>query len=205
MNVSKDDHNEAAPSHGDAADVRRIAAYLEGSEAAFGEIDSWIRAEISVRYPLLRAEIDDLSQSIHERLLIKLQAGRFQHRSSLRTYVTGIAHHTAISRIRTVYRERDLWRSQESGIRSVAPSAYQSLAEMQERELLYQVVRRSPERCRAMWRMIFVERLSYEQIGDRLSIPSGTVKSRMWHCRRKALELLERLRKTTRIRRTKAR
>ena len=200
-----DDSSAREPLLGDEADERRIHAYLEGDGAVAREIDTWIRKDIAVRYPILRPEIDDLSQSIHEKLFEKLKAGRFRRRSSLRTYVAGITHHTAISRIRGLYRERDLWRGWESRSAHVAPSAYQSLAELQERQLLHQVVQRSPETCRSLWRMVFIERLSYAEIGRRLSIPPGTVKSRMWHCRRKALALLERLRKDAGPRRRKRR
>jgi len=192
--VSENDHEPHERTNVEA-DVRRIRSYLDGDHGVFREIESWIRGDIAVRYPVLRDEIEDLCQTIHERLIEKLQAGRFGHRSSLRTYVAGITHHTAISRIRGLYRERDLPPDWESRSGRVAPSAYQSLAALEERELLHQVVQRSPETCRALWRMIFVERQSYAEIGRRLSIPPGTVKSRMWHCRRKAMALLERLRR----------
>jgi RNA polymerase sigma-70 factor (ECF subfamily) len=203
MKVNEDDHSARDPSLGDGADDRRIRAYLDGDGAAADEIESWIRKDIAVRYPILRPEMDDLCQSIHEKLFEKLKEGRFRHRSSLRSYVAGITHHTAISRIRARYRERDLWRGWESRSAHVAPSAYQSLAELQERQLLHQVVQRSSESCRSLWRMVFIERLSYAEIARRLSIPPGTVKSRMWHCRRRALALLERLRKAASPRRRK--
>ena len=196
--MSENDHEPHERTNVEA-DVRRIRAYLDGDRDVFREIESWIRGDIAVRYPVLRAEIEDLCQTIHERLIEKLQAGRFGHRSSLRTYVAGITHHTAISRIRWLYRERDLPPDWESRSGRVAPSAYQSLAALEERELLHQVVQRSSETCRALWRMIFVERQSYAEIGRRLSIPPGTVKSRMWHCRRKAMAILRRIRNLGRL------
>ena len=178
----------------DNDDARRVRSYLEGDERVFEEVHTWIRREIEVRYPVLRHESDDLCQTIHEKLLSKLRAGRFQHRSTLRSYTAGITHHTAISRIRRLYRERAVVQGWETTTHNVVDSPYRSLAALEEQQLLHQVVQRSSAACRALWHMIFIDRLSYEQIGRQLSIPPGTVKSRAWHCRRKALALLERLR-----------
>ena len=126
-----------------------------------------------------------------------MRAGRFHHRSSLRTYIAGIVHHTSINRIRKLYRERTPAAGWEDRATDDTANPYQSLVAMQEQQLLHQVVQRSPAPCRAMWRLIFIEKLTYEEIGQRLSVPPGTVKSRMWHCRRKALALLERLRRAS--------
>jgi RNA polymerase sigma-70 factor (ECF subfamily) len=68
------------------------------------------------------------------------------------------------------------------------------MAALEEHHLIQQVLLRSPPSCRNLWRMIFMERLSYEEIGRRHRVPMGTVKSRVWHCRRKALALLASLR-----------
>lgn len=192
------DRRSSGPVRPDAdpqADVRRIESYLNGEADTFAELDGWIRAEIHARHPTLRREIEDLSQAVHERLVKNLRAGKFHQRSSLRTYVTSIAHHVAIDRIRALYRERTIPSEGWTPGRGATPSPYESIAAGEERQLLYQVILRSPPGCRTLWRMIFLERLSYTEIGKRLSIPPGTVKSRMWHCRRKALALLERLRR----------
>jgi DNA-directed RNA polymerase specialized sigma24 family protein len=58
--------------------------------------------------------------------------------------------------------------------------------------LLHQAVLALPAGCRELWFLVLVEKLSYEEVGAHLAIPPGTVKSRMFHCRRKLLDLLER-------------
>ena len=193
--MNRDNEGRRDSSGTEAADARRVRSYLEGDEGVFEEVHTWARREIEVRYPVLRHESEDLCQTIHEKLLANLRAGRFQHRSTLRSYVAGITHHPAISRIRQLYRERRLAQGWETLTRTVADSPYRSLAALEERQLLHQVVQQSPAACRSLWKMIFIDRLSYEQVGRRLSIPPGTVKSRVWHCRRKALALLERLKR----------
>ena len=176
-----------------AIDGQRIESYLEGDAQAAREVDGWIRKEMEICYPALHREMDDICQAVHGKLLQNLRAGRFQHRSALKTYVGRITHHTAIDFMRRRNRERTV---DAEWILKTTPSGespYRSLVSLEEQVLLDQLLLRSPAPCRELWRMVFVERLSYAEIGRRLSIPPGTVKSRMWHCRRKALALLEQL------------
>ena len=177
------------------ADVERIASYLDGDEATVLEVDRWIRREIETRYPVLRGEVDDLCQIVHGKLLANLQADRFQRQSRLRTYVARIANYTAIDSIRGLYRDRALAVGQAHESESGWSSPYRLLESREESDLLRQALLHSSAACRELWRMVFVDRASYEEIGRRLSIPPGTVKSRMWHCRRKAQALLERFRR----------
>lgn len=174
-------------------DLSFIQSYLEGGESAFREVETWIRREIAVRYPLLSHEIEDLCQAIHLKLLENLRSGRFRGHSTLRTYVVGITHHTAIDRIRQVYRERIHLPGWDVTGGGASENPYRSLAALQDRQMLHLAVQRAPAACRELWRMVFLERLSYDEIGRRLSIPPGTVKSRMWYCRRKVLALIEQI------------
>ena len=178
------------------SDRRRIESYLAGAEETAREVDGWIRREIEICYPGLRQDLDDLRQVIHGKLLENLRAGRFQYRSTLKTYVGRITHHTAIDTLRARQRERTVTSEWLLQTAASGENPYQALAALEEDTLLDQVLLRSPASCRDLWRMVFLERLSYEEIAHRLSVPPGTVKSRVWHCRRKALALLERLRRT---------
>jgi RNA polymerase sigma factor (sigma-70 family) len=106
--------------------------------------------------------------------------------------VTRIVNYTAIDRLRELYRQRALTRTWSAEARS-AENPYGRPDESDEGRLLHQVLVELPEHCRDLWTLIFVEELPYDEIGRRLSIPPGTVKSRMWHCRRKLMVVLRRL------------
>ena len=174
------------------SDVKRVEAYLRGTPECVREIDAWIRGGIGGRYPALRHEMDDLSQAVHQRLLINLRAARFQHRSSLRGYVSGIVHHACIDRLRKRYRDVIVPLDENHPIPD-DDNPYRAIVAQDERRLAHQALSLSPSSCRELWSMIFLEKLSYEEIGTKLSIPPGTVKSRVWHCRKKAKKILERL------------
>ena len=176
-----------------AQDLSAITRYLDGDDDTFRDVDSWVRRELGARYPSLSHEIEDLCQSIHIKLLENLRSGRFHGRSTLRTYVIGITHYTAIDRIRQVYRERIHSPGWDPMGGSAGESPYKSIAELQERQVLHLAMLDAPAACKELWRLTFIEKLSYEEIGSRLSIPPGTVKSRMWYCRRKLLAVIERI------------
>jgi RNA polymerase sigma factor (sigma-70 family) len=174
-------------------DLSTIDRYLDGDESAFHDVDIWIRREIASRYSLLSNEAEDLCQSIHIKLLENLRSGRFHGRSSLRTYVIGITHYTAIDRIRQVYRERLHAPGWDPLGGSASESPYRSIADLQDRQVLHLAVLQAPEACKVLWRLTYLERLPYDEVGRRLSISAGTVKSRMWYCRRKLLAVIERI------------
>ncbi len=184
------DGGEGTPSRA-SADRRLIEAYLEGEEESFRAVDGWIRREIDARYASLWTEREDLCQTVHEKLLAGHRAGRFAFRSSFRTYVVSVAHHTCIDALRRRY----LRRTEElpDDLPARAGNPYEALGNLEEKQILHRILQLSPEICRRLWRMIFLEKLSYREIGGRLKIPAGTVKSRMFHCRARAIALYRRI------------
>jgi RNA polymerase sigma-70 factor (ECF subfamily) len=176
-------------------DHRRVEAYLQGADAAAMEVDGWVRREIEICYPVLRRDLEDVCQVVHGKVLDNLRRGRFQYRSTLKTYIGRIAHNTAIDFIRERYRDRTVSEGHFLETSSSGENPYKIMASLEKHKLIHQVLLQSPASCRDLWRMVFMERLSYDKISQRLGIPEGTVKSRVWHCRRKALALLASLRR----------
>jgi RNA polymerase sigma-70 factor (ECF subfamily) len=174
-------------------DDRRIQGYLAGDPATFDEVDSWIRSELRLHYAGLRRDHDDLLQTVHGRLLDSLRAGRFEGRSALRTYVGGIVHRTAIVWLRRRYRERLFTDSHPEELARSPDNPYRDVEVRDERRRLWQVLLSMPASCRELWKLVFVDGLTYEEVGGQLAVPSGTIKSRMWYCRRKAVTALKRL------------
>lgn len=175
------------------ADTETIETYLLGDPETVEEVGGWILAELRRHYRRLAGEHDDLCQNVHQRVLVELRAGRFEGRANLRSYVSRIAHRTAIARLRQLYRDRALTESL-SRRRQRAENPYRAIEARDKVRLAHRVVMALPEECRELWKLVFVEKLSYREVGRRLKIPPGTVKSRMWHCRRKATSALRRLR-----------
>ncbi|ANM31764.1 hypothetical protein ABI59_22680 [Acidobacteria bacterium Mor1] len=173
----------------------QIDAYLRGDADVFLEVDLWIRTQLRAQYPALLDEEEDLCQMVHQKLLVNLREGRFRGQSNLRSYVGGITNYSSIDRLRVRYRDREFQEEAEAELpQQATDNPYRDAEQKDEAKLLHRLVMAMPAACRELWRLVFVEKLSYVQVGEELTIPPGTVKSRMWHCRRKATEILRRLR-----------
>lgn len=187
-------NEETTPKSPTASDTSLARSYVAGDASTFREVDAWIRRQLEARYPTLRTEIDDVSQSVHVKLLENLHGGQFGGRSSLRTYVSAITHYTAIDRIRRDRAQRQAASDFAPEIRIAASDPYRSLVNSQEGSRLHAALHQLDAACLEMWRMVFLERLSYAAIGTKLSIAAGTVKSRMWYCRQKFTAIVDSLR-----------
>jgi RNA polymerase sigma factor (sigma-70 family) len=175
-------------------DVSRehLKEYLDGRPAAIERVDRWIREELASGFPVLRGESDDLCQTVHGKLYKALGSGAFRHESSLRTFVSRVTRYTAVDQIRRRYRD-PLW-SPRAEIHDVAwqQSPYRSVASLERGALLKQILLHTATECRRLWRLAFVERLSYDEIARTLDVAPGTVKSRMSRCRERVMALLRR-------------
>ena len=176
-------------------DCSLVAGYLAGEPQAFDEVDRWLRFELRSRWGGLRDEHEDIALTVHGKLYVNLKNGRFSGGSSLRRYVTRIAQHTTIDWLRKVYRSRDLADDlRKRTDTTVSTTPYEAIHDRDELRLMQRAFQAVPEACRALWRLLFVKRLSYEQMAQKTVVPVGTIKSRLWHCRRKAMDALRRLR-----------
>lgn len=171
-------------------EVELIDGYRAGDQAALREVEGWMRSLLATRYSMLRSEWADLYQAVHVKLLANLEAGSFAHASSFKTYVVRIAHYSAIDLLRKKHRERARPGVTETSRES---SPYLSLLRREEERLLHSALHLSSPDCLTLWKMIFLEKLSYDRVADRLQIPLGTVKSRMWKCRKKLRAITRRL------------
>ncbi len=169
-------------------DRETIAAYLRDDPGVVESVGQWIRTELRVRFPTLAAEHDDVSQNVHGKLVTIFREGRFRQASSLKTYVVRITRYTAVDALRKKHRTRLLETDNEAAMNE--PSPYGILDRLEIGSLLREIILLAPAFCRDLWRLAYVELLSYHEISRRLALPTGTIKSRMWACRRKALEVL---------------
>jgi len=183
----------AATRRSSDSDRRLIAEYLEGSRFAFQTVDLWVRHEVTARFPVLRHERADVCQVTHEKLVRALRQGEFHHRSTLRTWVIRITRYTAVDWLRRSHRDQLLEDVSLFPDAAVDPGPYRSLVARELSETLRNILALAPQTCRELWRLAFVDGLGFRDIALRLGIAQGTVKSRMWYCRRRAFQLLGRL------------
>ena len=125
-------------------------------------------------------DADDIVQDTWVRAVQKL--GSFRWRSTLRTWLTGIA----LNRCRELFRRKDrnwLEVREDLELRTEVPV-------LGERIDLEAALRKLPEGYRAVLVLHDVEGYTHDQIGDMLEVTPGTSKSQLFHARRMMRTLL---------------
>lgn len=119
-------------------------------------------------------------------------AGRFAGRSRPSSWIFGIAHHTALKALRR--RPRYIEEPEDAAGEPVAEEEPESLLmRREERDLLGQALARLPLEQRAVVELTYFQGFSYPEIADILECPANTVKTRMFHARRRLREILPQL------------
>ena len=115
------------------------------------------------------------------------QAGRFQCRSSVSTWLMSIARHKALS----ACRRRTDAELDEKIEATIADPADDALQEKDRDELLRRALTRlSPER-RQVIDLVYYHEKSVDEVAQILDVPPATVKTRMFYARKKLAELVQ--------------
>jgi len=139
-------------------------------------------------------DYQDVAQEIFSELISNLQAGKFRQEAKLTTYVYAMARHICIDKYRQAkaveFTEIDLTSTEDMGL-----SAEDTLVSQEERQIACRVLLALPLDCRKLWRTIFWGKRNYAEAADVLGLSEGTVKRKMWECRKIAGELVKKLEK----------
>ena len=160
-----------------------IARLAAGDRAALRELYDRHSAALAAfvsRYTSDRGEIEEIVQDTM--LAAWHGAGRFAGRSSVRSWLFGIARRRAAD----IHRR---WRPEiaDAALETLSdpapgPEAW-ALAQAGEDELLAAIERLSPIH-REVLELVFVHHFAYAEVAETLDIPLGTVKSRLNHARK---------------------
>lgn len=118
---------------------------------------------------------------------------RFHGDNQGKTWFLRIAHNVCIDQLRKSKNVVSLDLLREEGFdpadqKTLSP--YAQLEEKERRDMLREAVQELPEEQRAVMVLRDFQDLSYEEIGEALSIPLGTVKSRLKRAREKIKQIL---------------
>ncbi len=176
-----------------AEDLALIEAFLYGEPDATRRVSDWVIAVVKHRAWRLR-QTEDLSQEVLLELVRVLGAGRFQGRSTLKTFVQKVAKSTCLNAVRRERRATVL--SLEETLEPQARPGDGPERELDGREvarLCYAVLSRLPAPCRSLLQRVLMDEPSYEDLAVELGVAVGTVKSRVSRCRERANSLRRRL------------
>lgn len=127
-------------------------------------------------------------------LTVWRDAGRFQGRSRVTTWLLGIANHKCLDALRRRGRDTLLEPLEEAQLppEEGENNTAAALAALDDAELLRYCLERLPEAQRAVVHLAFFEDLPYGEVAAAVDCPVGTVKSRMLHAKRALGRCLQR-------------
>jgi len=153
--------------------------FLAGRAEAVGKVSRWISVVLaSPRYWRLRGEWLDLHQEIMGRVVESLRRERFDAAQDFRTYVQGVARFTALASLSPRHRFGGSEELDEEDL-AVEPETEEGAIS---RQLARLVLEEASEGCQNLLRAYFFEERNYAEISEFMSVPIGTVKSRLARC-----------------------
>ena len=134
------------------------------------------------RFTRSHTESDELVNDIM--LIVWNSAGNFRAESKVSTWIFGIAYRQALKR---------LSRKQLSVVHEIDPAdvADTSTGMLEQEDWVRQAIDALPAAQRLALYLVFYLGLSYEEVAAVTDCPVNTVKTRMFHARKKMKELLE--------------
>lgn len=166
-----------------STDKHLIEQVAEGDEMAFRTLyDRYSERTLRYVYTLLRNR--HLAEDVVQDTMVAVWrgAGRFAGRSKVSTWIFGIARNKALDLLR---REKRGERVPDTPLVSPDPAPG-----IQRDERVKAALQTLSEDHREVVFLTFYEHLSYAEIGRLLGVPEGTVKSRMFHAKKKLAEAL---------------
>jgi RNA polymerase sigma factor (sigma-70 family) len=174
------------------SDTELIERFLKGDPGAVRTIQDWVREVVQARVWIRGVSAEDIASDTMLKLLLALREDKFRFESSLKTYAQRIARFTIVDSIRN--HRRALEYARQAAYEEKGTSDPEDPFESAEEFTLFQrVMSLAGDECRALWGMIFQESLDYSEIARKLKISVGAVKTRVFRCKKKAIDIGKKL------------
>jgi RNA polymerase sigma-70 factor (ECF subfamily) len=186
------DHSETCAGRsgpeGDDLDRALITSIAHGDHTAFRELHARYYHRITHFVGAATYRFDLADEVASDTLWVVWQrAARFRGESKVSTWIMGITRNLSFNAIRAMRRSRN----DASG--ALEEQAYEPSAQPELTEWVDEALARLPSEQRTVLERFYRLDQSCEEISQALDCPLGTVKTRMFHGRRKLRELLPRL------------
>ena len=182
---------EAAPNALQSGDGKLLQRIAGGDKEAFTELYQRLQRPLFGFLVKLVREREMAEEVLNETLLdVWRQAGRFEGKSSVSTWVYSIAHHKAVSRLRRI-REHPLDEAAAEKIEDTAPTADMRVEENDTARLLKGMLDKLSFDHREVIQLAYYQEFSVQQIAEVLDLPENTVKTRMFYARQRLKALLD--------------
>jgi RNA polymerase sigma-70 factor (ECF subfamily) len=168
-----------------SGDHRMVERCLQGDDAAWEMVVKAYGQRIynlSYRYMARREEAEDLTQEILIRVYQNLKSYR-PEAGSFRNWILRVARNQIIDRYRQVRRYPRVDGSDELEVRNLQddriPNPQRAAEQTEAARILHEALQALPPELKEAVILRDIENMPYQEIADLLSVPEGTVKSRI--------------------------
>lgn len=170
-----------------------LKAFLEecaqGNEEAYAALYQHLEKPV---YRFIQSKLNDPVESYDLFHIVMMEiwrsAGKFEGRSSVKTWVFAITYRKIMTHFRS---RRDLVLSAEiPDVEDDTPSAESCLISAQSAGHVRHCVDTLKEDHRTAIGLVFYEDMSYREISEALNVPEGTIKTRVFHAKKLLLRCL---------------
>ena len=142
----------------------------------------------------LRNEFDANETTNEVMMEVWKSASRFEGRSSVKTWLLGIANFKVIDclRKRKRYFAEELDDESAAELESADLPVQELLMAIDDAELVRLCLEKLSDRHSQIVHLVFYEDLSYPEIAELIDCPEGTVKTRVFHAKQKMMDCLGR-------------
>jgi RNA polymerase sigma-70 factor, ECF subfamily len=134
-----------------------------------------------------RSQVEDVVNDVFFEVWV--QAGRFEQRSTVSTWLLGIARYKALTVARR-RRDNELDEEMAEAVPDTADTPETSTQKLDKAAALRRCVATLPAEHRAVVDLVYYHDKSVEEVGMILAIPAATVKTRMFYARKKLAEMM---------------
>jgi RNA polymerase sigma-70 factor, ECF subfamily len=134
-----------------------------------------------------RSQVEDVVNDVFFEVWV--QAGRFERRSTVPTWLLGIARYKALTLARR-RRDDELDEDMAEAVADTADTPETSTQKLDKAAALRKCVAALPAEHRAVVDLVYYHEKSVEEVGMILDIPAATVKTRMFYARKKLAEMM---------------
>lgn len=168
-----------------------IARIAQGDEKSLAELHRRISRKV---HAFAHRHLDDaaaaedvVTETFYE---VWRTAARFAGASRVTTWVLGIARHKALDELRRRGHYTALPENYDTADESESSKAFEQISRDQVKERLLACVKRLPAEQRECIHLVFYEELTLAEIAALQGVPENTVKTRLFHARRKLRAIL---------------
>jgi RNA polymerase sigma-70 factor (ECF subfamily) len=172
-------------------DGKLLDGIAKGDRAAFTEF--YQRHNRSLFAFLVKMVRDrELAEEVLSETMLDIwrQAGRFEGKSSVTTWLFSIGHHKAVSRLRRM-REVALDEEVAANIEDSGPTPDMQASDKDMSRLLARLIECLSLDHREILQLAYYQEFSVQEIAEVLDLPENTVKTRMFYARQRLKALLE--------------